>query len=91
MDVADGDRFHAETDHGAFRHHAGIGAVRHTLQPFRLVEQIGKLRAGALEAGRVDVRDIVGDDFQIELLGIHAGCRDGECFHVNSPFRSAYG
>ena len=32
-------------------------------------------------AGGVDVGDVVGDDFQIGLLGVHAGGGDGECFH----------
>jgi hypothetical protein len=54
-----------------------------------LVEQIGELGAGALEAGRVDVGDVVGDDFQIGLLGVHAGGGDGECSHTFSSDRHA--
>jgi hypothetical protein len=59
-----------------------IGAARHALEPLGLVQQVGEFGPRALEAGGVDVGDVVGDDFQVELLGVHAGGGDRERFHV---------
>ena len=56
-----------------------------------LVEQVGEFGARALEAGGVDVGDVVGDDFEIGLLGVHAGGGDGECFHDDVSLRSPCG
>ncbi|EGE59948.1 hypothetical protein RHECNPAF_1760034 [Rhizobium etli CNPAF512] len=82
MQIAHRRRLNTETDIGAFRDHGLVGAVGHTLGAFGLIEQIRELGAGPLEACRVDVGDVVGDDFQIGLLGIHARCCNGERSHV---------
>src|SRR5262249_49896381 len=37
------------------------------------VEQVLEVAAAALEAGGVDVREVVGDDVDAELLGFHSG------------------
>ena len=39
----------------------------------RLVEQILEVGAALLEAARADVRQVVGDDVDVELLGLEAG------------------
>ncbi len=82
VDVADGRGLHAETDIGAFWHDRLVGAVRHALGALALIKKVGKLGAGALVTGGVDVRDVVRDDFEIGLLGIHARCCDGKRSHV---------
>ena len=46
-----------------------------------LVEQILEFGPLLLEAGGVHVRQIVGDDFDIGLLGQHAGRGDGKSAH----------
>ncbi len=89
VDVAHGRCLHAEADRDAFRHEAVGGARRHALHAVDLIEKVGELGARALEAGGVDVGDIVGDDFEIGLLGIHARGGDGECFHDDLPFCTA--
>ncbi|MNY00940.1 hypothetical protein D3C86_1334510 [compost metagenome] len=85
MDVTHRRGLHAETDIGTFGHDRLIGAVRHTLHALGLVEKIGELRTRALVAGGVDVGDVVGNDFQIGLLGVHTGGSDGKSSHVNIP------
>ncbi len=37
------------------------------------IKQVLKFDFALLEAGGVDVRQVVGDDVQVELLGFHAG------------------
>jgi len=91
MQVADGRRLHTEPDLGAFRDGRLAAAHRHTLELLRLVEQIGELGAGALEAGGVDIGDVVGDDFDVHLLGVHARGGDGEGAHGPILLRSASG
>lgn len=83
--IAHGRRLDAEADRNALRHQRGIGAVGHALRAVDLVEQVGEFGARPLVAGGVDVGDVVGDDFQICLLGIHAGGGDGKCFHALTP------
>ena len=77
VQVADADGAHAEADLRALRHHVLAAAVGHALGALRLVDQIGEFGAGALERGRVDVGDVVGDDLNVGLLGGHAGRGDG--------------
>ena len=43
-----------------------------------LVDQVLELGAPALEAGRRHVRHVVGDDFDVGLLGLHPGAGDIE-------------
>ena len=43
-----------------------------------MIKQILELRALALECGGVEVRDVVRDDLDVELLGQHAGSGDIE-------------
>ena len=40
-------------------------AFGHARKALRLVEQVAEFRPGALEGGGVDVRDVVGDNFQM--------------------------
>ena len=75
MEVADGRQFHAEAELGAFRHTALGGPVRNALRTLRLVEQVRELGASPLETGRVDVRDVVRDDFDVRRLCVHAEWR----------------
>ncbi len=70
---------------GAFGDDALVRPVGNALQPLGLVEQVGELGAGPLEACRIDVGDVVGDDFQVQLLGVHAGRGDGESSHRLLP------
>ncbi len=58
---------------------------RDALEALRLIEQVGELRPRALEGGGVDVGDVVGDDFDVQLLGVHARRCDGERFHGSGP------
>jgi hypothetical protein len=51
-------------------------AVWNAVRAFHLVQQIGEFGPRPLEARRVDVGDVVGDDFNIELLCAHAGRRN---------------
>jgi hypothetical protein len=46
----------------------------------RLVEQVLEVRAAPLEAGGVDVREVVGDDLGAKLLRHHAAGRGAECW-----------
>ncbi|MCY1302678.1 hypothetical protein D9M70_523510 [compost metagenome] len=83
MQVAHGSRLDAETDDRAFRNDGLVGAVRHALGALGLIKQVGELCAGTLVAGRVDVRDVVRDHFEVQLLGVHAGCGNGKGLHVS--------
>ncbi|MNL77018.1 hypothetical protein D3C87_2030910 [compost metagenome] len=85
MQVADRRGAHAEAERGAFRDRAVAAAVGHAARALRLVEQIGEFGPGALERRRVDVRDVVRDDLDVELLGAHAGRGDGKDLHDGVP------
>ena len=64
----------------------GIGGVDHGGTLDRLIQQVLKVRAATLEAGRVDVREIVGDDLSAGLLCHHSrggGAKSG--IHVLTP------
>ena len=63
----------AEAELGAFRDGLLAGGDGNAVGALDLVEQVGELGARPLEARRVDVGDVVGDDFDIGLLGRHAG------------------
>src|SRR5690606_15651817 len=58
---ADRRRPGAETEPGTFRDMILPGAIRHALQSFGLVEQVGELRPRPLEPGGVHIGDVVGD------------------------------
>ena len=68
---------HAEPDLRALGDRVLAAADRHALQALRLVEQVGELGPRPLERRRVHVGDVVGDDLEIGLLGIHPGRRNG--------------
>jgi hypothetical protein len=73
--------FNAKTKLGAGRHNgAGITGIGARLTHV-LIQQVLKFDAFALKAGRRHIRDVIGDDFNIGLLGLHAGGGDIECEH----------
>ena len=52
-----------------------------------LIKQILKFDPSALKRGRVHIRDVVGDDLDVELLGQHPGRTDVKRSHWLSPLR----
>ena len=68
-------RSDAQAQIGAFRYRGFAGAVRNTLHAIDLIEQIGEFGARTLVRCRVDICDVVRDDFDIGLLRVHAGRR----------------
>jgi hypothetical protein len=52
----------------------------------RLIKKILKIRGAFLETSGADVGQIVGDDIDIQLLGIHAGCAGIERSDHNGAF-----
>ena len=59
--------------------------VRHAGRALDLIEQIGELAARPLVGGGVDVRDVVRDHIDVQLLGIHARRGDGQGSHDAIP------
>ena len=49
---------------------------------YQNIEQVGEFGALLLETGGVHVRQIIGDHFDVGLLGQHARRGDGKCAHV---------
>src|SRR5690606_17853581 len=72
---------YAEADLRTLRHDVFAATRRRTSRPLRLIEEDRELRPRPFESGRIDVGDIIGDDFDIELLGTHAGRSDRESSH----------
>jgi hypothetical protein len=50
-----------------------VRRARRARRPQRLVEQVLEVGAALLEAGRVHVRQVVGDDVDVQLLRLHPG------------------
>ncbi len=86
MQIAHSRCLNTKPDQRAFGNNCLIGLIWHAGGPFRLIEKIGKLGAGTLEACRIDIGDVVGNHFQIELLGVHTGCGNRQGFHSRSLF-----
>ncbi len=62
----------ANTQLNALRDDA-VAAGRAHGNALGLVHQILEFRALTLEGGRIEVGNVVGDDFDVGLLGSHAG------------------
>ena len=82
MNVADRGKPRAQPQLCTFRNSTGSAGIRDAVGAFNLIQKIRELGARALEARRIDIRNIVGNDFNIGLLGCHAGCCDREGAHV---------
>src|SRR5690606_36309057 len=74
-------RTHAKADLSTFGYDVLTAACRRTSCPLGLIEKVRELRPRPFESGRIDVGDVIGDDFDIELLGTHAGRSDRESSH----------
>ena len=86
IDGTDGGGAHAKADLRAFRHGGARPAAGDALQAFVLIDEIGEFGARALEAGGVDVRDIVRDHLDVLFLGAHARRRDRQRSHAENSF-----
>ena len=87
MQLAHCDRADAEAEPRPFRHRVLAGAIRDALHALDLVEQVGEFGARALEGRRIDVRDVVRDHLDVELLRAHAGRGDGQGSHCKTSDR----
>src|SRR3984957_17810513 len=65
------------------------GSLIGTGRPLRLIEQIFKFNLGLLVAGRIDVREIVGNHIQVVLLGVHSGSSGVKCANHGELVRYA--
>ena len=73
---------------GAEQKPSRCGGVRGSLcaaLTYVLVQQVFKGRTVTLEARRVDVGEVVGNDSHTRLLRIQSGLRDPKsCFHISN-------
>jgi hypothetical protein len=76
MDRVNRRRFDAESDLRAGRNEAsGVGTVRSDA-PQILIHQVLKLGPLSLVSGGAQIGDVVGYDFDVRVLGLHARARD---------------
>jgi hypothetical protein len=77
VEIADGGEPRSQAQLGAFRNGVLAAANGHAMDALDLIQEIGELGPRPLEAGGIDVGDVVGDDLDVQLLGRHARRRDG--------------
>ena len=85
MQIADCNGPDAKTDRVAFRNDRFVVGGGSSCGALRLIEKVGEFGARAFETGRVDIGDVVGNDFNVGLLRGHSRRGNRKGSHGSRP------